>query len=372
MTSDDVGSTEPDELELLRHEARAVGMPGEIAPASVGITPRSPEEILRRARSRVATDNEVKALFASTRPRRKILIRLGAAAASIAVVLGVTFIPWHQNKAIAIVPQVLDYELANVDNIATAPGVDAQAVLMDLSEKAKRQPAIPVSGPTQYVMTDSWFAEVEENTVMAVRPVQVESWQRDDGSFHMRERFGVPMSPDGRRITNQGVGDVRTNEVTDDVIPAEDGDPQFVATLGTDPRDVRTALLDLVDCPSRDPGSVRTFCLFREVEALNSSYVIPPKTAAALWRVLADESGLRSLGKVKDRAGRTGVGISFIRDDQPEFRNVLIVSSKTGKLLGSERILIKNLPDLQAEAPMVLSFSAYLEARYTTKRGPSD
>jgi hypothetical protein len=119
-------------------------------------------------------------------------------------------------------------------------------------------------------------------------------------------------------------------------------------------------------------GAVRTSCLFRVIHELSVGLVIPPRIYAAFWQILAEEPILRSLGRVVDRAGRPGVGISVIYRDRPEFRKVLIVSPTTGELLGSEDVLIGKAEGLNLEAPTLLSFIAILESKYTTARGPSD
>ena len=81
---------------------------------------------------------------------------------------------------------------------------------------------------------------------------------------------------------------------------------------------------------------------------------------------------MRSLGAVKDRAGRSGVGISFIPAHAPMFRLVLIISPRTGELLGTEEILIKDSPDIGFTAPAIMSFTAILQSRYTDAVGPTD
>ena len=127
MTPDDgLFADSDDELNLLRHEAAALGMPGQITPASVGITLRPPGEMLTQ----------------QSRPRsgKKIAVRIVAVAASLAGVLAVTFVPWQQDQAAAGPPAVLEYQFADVRNIADAPGKDARAVLMKLSRTAAAQP----------------------------------------------------------------------------------------------------------------------------------------------------------------------------------------------------------------------------------------
>lgn len=365
MRSDDRESGQPDELDLLRREAEALGMPGEITPASLGITLRSPRGILARETSRTAPTNRARRV-----QRRRTFIRVGAIAAAAGIVAA-TFAPWQQDTARAGAPPILDYQLAQARDIASAPGEDARAVLLKLSEQASAQsPPVPL-GPTQFVLSDNWFANMDAgNATSVLVPIQRESWQRDDGSYRIRETHGRPLGADGRGLAVAGSGVL--SGVVNETIPAEGRDPQFVAKLGNDHRKVRASLLKLAGCASRSPGLVRTECLFRQISTVYSGYVIPPKVGAAFWRLLAEEEGLRSLGRVEDRAGRPGIGISFISDTSPDVREVLIVGADTGELLGKEEILIKNSPGYGVKAPAIITFTALLESRYTDERGPSD
>ncbi|WP_406674214.1 hypothetical protein WBK31_01545 [Nonomuraea sp. N2-4H] len=56
-----------------------------------------------------------------------------------------------------------------------------------------------------------------------------------------------------------------------------------------------------------------------------------PGTRAAVFRILADQPGIRSGGEVKDAAGREGVSVAVDSDDGYEFR--LVVDEDTAELL---------------------------------------
>ncbi|MEV4471032.1 hypothetical protein [Nonomuraea sp. NPDC049504] len=56
-----------------------------------------------------------------------------------------------------------------------------------------------------------------------------------------------------------------------------------------------------------------------------------PGTRAAIFRILADQPGIRSAGEVEDAAGREGVGLEVDGDDGYEFR--LVVDENTAELL---------------------------------------
>ena len=79
---------------------------------------------------------------------------------------------------------------------------------------------------------------------------------------------------------------------------------------------------------------------------------------ATIWRMLAEEEGIRSLGTVKDRTGRDAVALSFIWDGAPEYRAILLADPKTGQVVGSERILIKPSSSSPVKPPAIEEFFA--------------
>ncbi|MET0888254.1 MAG: CU044_5270 family protein [Mycetocola sp.] len=358
-----------DELELLRREARAIGMPGTITPASAGIeSPTTAADVLARIKARQdapAEDEEPESDLGARRRRRRVATRVLAAAAAVAGVVGIMVAPWQQPSATAATPPVLDYEFANAQSIAYAPGESARSTLLSLAQTAEGQPTAPRNGSTQYLLTENWFATLEATKTPELIPKRLESWLRADGSVRVREAAGPPLSPDGRGLTTRAASG---QSVTVETYPPTDVPASLIDDL--DRSDVRTALLDSAQCPATVPGPDQTACLVREIIKLHDQFVIPADLSAEFWEVLADESSVRLLGAVTDRAGRAGVGISLIPADAPQFRLVLIISPTTGKLLGTEDILIKDDPEVGVEAPAIYSFTAIMKSEYTDARGP--
>jgi hypothetical protein len=103
---------------------------------------------------------------------------------------------------------------------------------------------------------------------------------------------------------------------------------------------------------------------------LAGNHVLPRPTLRVFWLILAEEPALRDLGLVRDRVGRPGVGISLISPDFKQFRRILIISPKTGELLGNEEILIKADEDLDLKAPAIYQYSAILDSKLTSDPGP--
>lgn len=373
MPENEAHNAEDRELALLRLEASERGMPGMITPESVGVTLESPESILARLNTSGSDLDDLPApsqLRQKTR-RRLPLVATVAAAAAVAVAVVVVVAPSQQHSAVALTPPVLDYEFAAAQNIAFAPGEDAQGTLRDLAQAAERQDASPGSGSTQYVLTDNWFATLDATEAAKLIPKRRETWFRSDGTTWVRETAGQALAPDGRGLSRDEDANPRVGPV-DETYPAEDGlDPAFVSKLHGDYRAVRKALLESGQCEAEVASPPRAQCIYQEIATLYSQYVIPPKLAAALWRMLSEEPSLRSLGSVKDRAGRSGIGISLIPADSPQFRKILVISPTTGRLLGTEEILIKNDPDVGIKAPAIYAFTAILEARYVDDRGPA-
>ncbi|SIN30421.1 CU044_5270 family protein [Micromonospora cremea] len=77
----------------------------------------------------------------------------------------------------------------------------------------------------------------------------------------------------------------------------------------------------------------------KEVSTIYGRYVVPRQTRAEILRVLADVPGFRWRGQVTDRAGRTGVAVTF--DDRPhDAQSLLIFDARTGELLAHERLTL--------------------------------
>jgi hypothetical protein len=369
MTDEDRSTDEPDELELLRAEARALGMPGPVSPASVGVRLPTAEQVLARAKASEAGDeHEAFDVVPIRTRRRQRVLRTVAVAAAVAGIIAVSVTPWQQDSAVATTPPVLRYEFADAANIAHAPGKEARSVLLELAAQADDQPAIGRSGRNQYLVTDSWFASLSDTEAAELVPKQREQWLRPDGTTRVRETSGTPLTPDGRGVSVST--STRTTTTSDETYPADGLDPRFVDELGTDVAGVRNALLQAGQCAATGASPLRASCLYRQITGLYEQYVVPPQTAAVFWRVLADEPSFRSLGSVEDRAGREGVGISLVPNDAPQFRRVLIISRTTGQLLGTEDILIKDDPSAGIQAPAIYAFTAYLGSRYTRRDGP--
>lgn len=95
------------------------------------------------------------------------------------------------------------------------------------------------------------------------------------------------------------------------------------------------------------------------VETLLRDWTPGPAQTAAIDGLLAEKSGLRTLGPVKDRAGRQGqaYGVDF----KGTVRRTIILDEHTGRILGTELSSIKTDPKMQLKPGDVEQYDTYLD-----------
>ncbi|MCW2798894.1 MAG: hypothetical protein JWQ70_366 [Aeromicrobium sp.] len=356
---------DPNDLRALQRAVESTKLAELLDSEPVGITLESPKHFV----ARMAAQDQLEARRKNR--RRKLTTAVSAVAAISVAMLVVVVQPWHQNAAVADLPPVLNYEFAKAQDIARAPGKPAGPALLELARAAESQPAPQVTGSVQHTVTDAWFADTDvtsSTSKTVLIPQIIESWTSSDGSTRVTKRRGAPLAADGRGAIPRGPWE-STPTFADTTDAAGQLDSRFVEHLPTSIEGVRDALLDRLDCASRVRGNARSDCLYAQINSLPSSYVVPPKRQALLWRMLAQEADFTTLGKVKDRAGRAGVGISFISDASPDLRYVLIASPTTGQLLGYEQILVKSIPGDNVVAPAILNFATFISSDYRRSMG---
>lgn len=349
------------ELQSLRDAATQAGIRASVEPRDLGIELESAADLLARLKAGDAPRDEL----AGRRARRRRMSLIASSAAAVAVLLVGVLQPWNPTPVQASTPALLDYQYANADVIASAPGKDPTLPLRKLAAAASKMPNVTVGSDTHHVVTDGWFAEldtVSDDDNAPLIPQVTEAWLAPDGSLRIVERRGDPLPSDGRGLPADGAWTDQP-ATADTTQPAGSVEPDLVASLPRDPDELRTALVKIAGCDER-PSTDRSLCLFQLISNLHQTYVVPSDVDAALWQLLSDEVGLRSLGEVKDRAGRRGIGISLIAASRPEFRRVLIADPKTGALIGTEEILISPVAGIALEAPAIVSFTAILESKY--------
>ncbi|KAA1374911.1 hypothetical protein [Aeromicrobium fastidiosum] len=294
-----------------------------------------------------------------TRPR--MVAAAIAAAATAALVFGMG--QFGDSPASADTPAVLDFEFASAVRIAYAPGTDPDSTLALLASAAdadlRHGPAH--QGPIQYKKSDNWYIENDDGKTSRIVPRVTETWLRPDGSLTTREAVGKPLTQDGRGATGSA-----SRKAVSETLPPGTVDAAFAESLPLDPSRLSTALLVHSGCQSTELSDVRSMCLYREVVDLTETYVLPRGLTEAIWTMLRSEVGFRSLGTVKDRAGRDALGLSIIDSNRPTVRHLLLGDSDDGRIVGFEEILIKRDPDMDTRPPSVLSFSTVLKSERST------
>ncbi|MBA9002443.1 CU044_5270 family protein [Thermomonospora cellulosilytica] len=145
-----------------------------------------------------------------------------------------------------------------------------------------------------------------------------------------------------------------------------------VQSLPTDPRALRAALTltrlrDDKENPDRAnpvPPEAQAIYAAQSLTALLAQVPAPPKVRAAAFRALADMPEARSLGRVKDPQGRTGVGIVITNSYQGATTTTrLIVDPATSSVLSSNITAGRDGARIDKEMATV-----YLEVGWTDTR----
>jgi hypothetical protein len=142
--------------------------------------------------------------------------------------------------------------------------------------------------------------------------------------------------------------------------------PVKYADLGSLPRSPRALLRYLANLPlyhrsGWGPAPVRQFTI---IEELLTTYVMPPRLTAELYRALSEIPGVTVDPHAVDVAGRPG--ISFLHSVQPAAgAEEIIIDPHTYSLMGTATI---GRPSLGA-APRVLNGIAYLRVALVKRPG---
>ena len=349
----------------LRREMSSTGVSGYLEDDLADVELESSESLLARLKSFEGSDGVIAMPTRDSRRRLVPTLLAGTAAAVVAGVL-VAVQPWGTPVAQASTPPLLDYEFAEARRIADAPGIDPAEALEQLALAAEQARSGTSPSATQHVITEEWsidndFDPDPDSTITATR---TETWLRPDGSFRTRAHLGQPLNADGRGVPLGGRLDRSTAFFDEGDEPAGSWDADFFTHMPNSVDDMRSKLLDDIQCADTERGQERTWCLTDQLRNLSQIYVIPPDAMASIWRMLAQEEGIRSLGTVKDRTGRESVALSFIWVGAPEYRMILLGDPQTGQVVGSERILIKPSPSSPVEPPAIQDFFTIVKSEY--------
>jgi hypothetical protein len=237
----------------------------------------------------------------------------------------------------------------------------ARSVLLKVASAAEHRAPLPqpAGAKISFVVTNSWFMDtaVGHGTPSSVIFPEVDdTWFAPNGASRVLSRQGHPIvvvagNKESLRSLESGK---RVSSERSGAIPEH----PLVGRLSLDPTVLKRELLHAD--PGGNPPSYQLFDIIRQLH----EQIVSPRLDAAMWRVLAARPDVRYLGKVTDRAGRAGVAVAItLRSGE---RSVLIISPKTGQLLGAEDILLSGAPALHLTAyPAVLGYTIFLAEHWT-------
>lgn len=97
--------------------------------------------------------------------------------------------------------------------------------------------------------------------------------------------------------------------------------------------------------------------LLDTIDELLDHWTLGARESAALARILANTAGLRPVGRVTDRLGRSGAAYEY---RSAGTRRLLIMSPSTGQVLGLETVFTKADPQYGVKAGDVMDYSAWM------------
>ena len=362
MSHDDADLDPDTETAELRRLMKETGLSDHLEDDLAEVEFESAESLVARLKSTEAS-GEVASRPNGSGRRLVPTLLAGTAAAAIAGIL-IAVQPWSTPVARATTPPILDFEFAEARRIADAPGVDPAETLERLARAAERTQSGPSASAVQHVVIEGWSidADFDPDPHSTITPRMSENWLYPDGRFRTRSYRGEPLKADGRGIPLDGHVDRTTAFFDEANEPRGSQDAQFLTDMPNTIEGVRDGLLDGIKCLERQRGQERSLCLTQRISHLPRTHVIPHEVMATIWRMLAEEEGIRSLGTVKDRTGQEAVALSFIWEGAPEYRSVLLADPDTGRLVGSEKILIKPSPSSPVKPPAVQEFTAIVKS----------
>ncbi|MCK1797045.1 CU044_5270 family protein [Streptomyces sp. XM4193] len=114
---------------------------------------------------------------------------------------------------------------------------------------------------------------------------------------------------------------------------------RWLSQLPTDPNELRTLLYELTP---DDAERGRDQAVFEQIRTLTAETLLPPRTAAALYRAAAGVPGVVEVPEAQDALGRKGVGIAR-EDRRSGTRAEWVFDRDTFAFLGSRTVLTRDL-----------------------------
>lgn len=268
--------------------------------------------------------------------------------------------------------------------LSSGPNAAAAAALNQVADVAAALPDGPRDGYRHTKSEGAGLSGVggwpdHPNGIWALVPVSREIWIKPDGSGRLIESRGEPIwfgpadraawqaagSPDLRGTPESDRRFGPTPPGVDPWAPQPDGSLFFqdVDPLPTDPGSLRQLIDGRVDeWAAANGGGATDYERFTIIGDLLRETAAVPKVREALYRVAAGLNGVELIGSVKDRAGRTGTGVSMTNAQSSRGleQRVLIFDPHTAALLAEEDVLLHKVDYLDADPPIVIGYNTYL------------
>ncbi|WP_369393974.1 CU044_5270 family protein [Streptomyces sp. CG1] len=203
----------------------------------------------------------------------------------------------------------------------------------------------------------SWsLAMSDDRPPVALPEERVVRWNTDDS--HTELVVAADPSHPGRPVlTDEGdaprlVADGQVLSRT--TYPPSWSDAPPEASPPQDPAALRAYLAETARTGT---GSLSTTELLDAVQELLDHWTLGSRQSAALVRILADAKGLRPVGQVTDRLGRSGQAYVY---DAPGERRMLLLDPRTGAVLGLEATFTRDDPRYGVKAGDVMEYSAWM------------
>ncbi len=232
--------------------------------------------------------------------------------------------------------------------------------LRELAAKITDAPLDRHSGTYAYVHSKSWGGMVvtsEQGYVMSY-VLDTRAWLASDGSGRQRIHQLDPRFPDEasrryweKELKHQRPAATAAPDRGYDDIPAVPGGG--LKPLPTDP----AGMADVLGVAGGTADAIGN--IFHVYE----QYAVPRASRAAILTVLAGLDGVLWRGEVTDRAGRTGVAVTFDDSAEHQEQHLLIFDPGTGELLANELLGVGGL------RRTVNYYCLYLETDRTDRLG---
>lgn len=329
-------------------------------------------------------------------PRRWVWAAASACAA-VAVLAAVAAYGLRPRPAGPESPTMLRYDLAGYGNPAAEaslpPGASRLRQLAKVAASQQPQPH-PAADPVGYVSAWVWNMSVAVSggtSASALVPEVDQVWIAPDDK-------GVEVRKDGPSVDLSGAQTparlrqaVRSGPSTATFVfdysapPPPPGPANVPANVAqTSVWSYGTPVQNMTGSPAQiekkliagseffdrsEPAKFKTFDLMQSITDLQYQ-VVSPGLESKLWTMLAGRSDVDYLGMVRDRAGREGEAFCTTIDaGKPGAeRMVLIISPKTGMLLGEEDIFLTNPGGLTIRHfPTVVGYTTYVTSTWVSK-----